>query len=109
MARWVLPSSYGRGPWASRRPMSLRPGASPGQAIARVLPSPHHRMSSIETETSLAAFVLRLRPIVSLSDDEFFELCGDTRDLRLERRPRGEGLIMAPTGGATGRRRLRGA
>lgn len=51
--------------------------------------------------------VVRLRPFVELSDDDFFELCQDNRDLRLERGAQGEVLIMPPTGGQTGRRNLR--
>jgi Uma2 family endonuclease len=44
---------------------------------------------------------------VALSEDDFFQLCQDNRDLRLERSPGGEVLIMPPTGGETGRRSLR--
>jgi Uma2 family endonuclease len=64
-------------------------------------------MSAVVTEPGLSPLVVRLRPIVSLSDDDFLQLCQDNRDLRLERSPRGEVLIMPPTGGETGRRSLR--
>ena len=51
--------------------------------------------------------VLRLRPVLDLSEDQFFRLCQLNRDLRIERNAAGELLIMAPTGGGTGRRNLR--
>lgn len=47
---------------------------------------------------------LRLRPAVPLTDDELFELCQRNGDLRIERTPQGELIIMTPTGGATGKR-----
>lgn len=63
--------------------------------------------SALGTDAGLSPLVVRLRPIVTLSDDDFFQLCQDNRDLRLERGPHGEVLIMPPTGGETGRRSLR--
>jgi Uma2 family endonuclease len=38
----------------------------------------------------------------SLTDEQFFQLCQDNRDLRLERNARGDLIIMPPTGGTTG-------
>ncbi|MCZ8118160.1 MAG: Uma2 family endonuclease [Microcystis sp. LE18-22.4A] len=37
-----------------------------------------------------------------LSDEQFFQLCQDNRDLRLERNAKGDLIIMPPTGGETG-------
>jgi Uma2 family endonuclease len=37
----------------------------------------------------------------SLTDEQFFQLCQDNRDLRLERNARGDLIIMPPTGGET--------
>ncbi|KAB0240353.1 Uma2 family endonuclease [Microcystis aeruginosa EAWAG127a] len=37
-----------------------------------------------------------------LSDEQFFQLCQDNRDLRLERSAKGDLIIMPPTGGKTG-------
>ena len=48
--------------------------------------------------------VLRLRPVLDLSEDQFFYLCGLNGDLRIERNAKGELLIMPPTGGGPGRR-----
>ena len=47
---------------------------------------------------------LRVRAALPISDDELFELCQINRDLRIERTPDGEILIMPPTGGETGRK-----
>jgi Uma2 family endonuclease len=51
-----------------------------------------------------AAIVLNLRPVVDLTDDQFYELCRANSDLRFERTAQGEILIMAPTGSRTGQR-----
>lgn len=63
-------------------------------------------MSAVATESGYAPLVVQLRPVMSLSDDDFFELCQQNRDLRLELNAAGEVLIMPPTGGETGRRNL---
>jgi Uma2 family endonuclease len=47
--------------------------------------------------------VLRLDPVIAMSDRQFFELCQLNRDLRLERTSQGDLVIMPPTGGETGR------
>ena len=44
---------------------------------------------------------LKLRPVVRLSDDQFFEFCQLNRDLRIERNAGGGITIMPPTGGET--------
>jgi Uma2 family endonuclease len=62
---------------------------------------------SAPTEVAERPLVLRLRPVLDLSEDQFFRLCQLNRDLRIERNAAGELLIMAPTGGGTGRRNLR--
>lgn len=41
---------------------------------------------------------------VKLTDDQFYQLCQDNEDLRLELTAAGELIIMAPTGGSTGSR-----
>ncbi len=44
---------------------------------------------------------LKLRPVVRLSEDEFFAFCQLNRDLRIERNAEGGITIMPPTGGET--------
>ena len=48
-----------------------------------------------------AVLSLKLRPVVRLSDEQFFEFCQLNRDLRIERTTGGGITIMPPTGGET--------
>jgi Uma2 family endonuclease len=45
--------------------------------------------------------VLRVRPVLDPTEDQFFEFCQLNRDLRIERTTEGEWLIMPPAGGDT--------
>ncbi len=56
--------------------------------------------------TRLAHLPLRVVPDVPLDDDALFELCALNEDLRIERTAAGELIVMAPTGGETGRLNL---
>ncbi len=49
------------------------------------------------------ALTLKLPASATFSDDQFYELCLANRDLRIERSPTGEIILMPPTGGETGR------
>ncbi|MEA5532891.1 Uma2 family endonuclease [Crocosphaera sp. XPORK-15E] len=42
-----------------------------------------------------------------LTDDQFYQLCQDNRDLRFERNSNGDMVIMPPTGGETSNRNLK--
>jgi Uma2 family endonuclease len=55
-----------------------------------------------ETEVETHPLVVRMHPVVDLTDDQFFEFCQINRDLRIERTATGELLIMPPTGSETG-------
>ncbi|MCT0254188.1 Uma2 family endonuclease [Synechocystis sp. CS-94] len=48
---------------------------------------------------------IKLDPL-NLSDEQFYQLCQNNRDLRFERNSQGDLLIMSPTGGETGNRNL---
>jgi Uma2 family endonuclease len=48
--------------------------------------------------------VLRIRPALDISEDQFFEFCQLNGDLRIERTAEGELLIMPPTGWDAGAR-----
>lgn len=48
--------------------------------------------------------VVHLRPIIHLTDDQFYELCRINRELRIERTAEGDLIIMPPAGGETGKR-----
>ncbi|ACK70787.1 protein of unknown function DUF820 [Gloeothece citriformis PCC 7424] len=47
---------------------------------------------------------LKLDPVIKLTSDEFFKICQENPDLKLERTAKGELIIMSPTGGETGKR-----
>ncbi len=47
------------------------------------------------------ALTVDLNSIISLSDEQYFQLCQANRDLRFERTATGELIIMPPTGGET--------
>ena len=57
-----------------------------------------------EPQVSQAFVTLRLRPVIEMTDDEFFALCQLNRDLRLERTAEGDIIVMPPTGAETGNR-----
>lgn len=48
-----------------------------------------------------------LQLTIDLTDDQFFELCQNNRDLKFERTASGVLTIMSPTGGNTGRRSIK--
>ena len=50
------------------------------------------------------AIILDLQPFLSLTDDQYYELCRKHPDLKLERNSSGQLIIMPPTGGETGRK-----
>ncbi|MEQ9548023.1 MAG: Uma2 family endonuclease [Coleofasciculus sp. G3-WIS-01] len=55
----------------------------------------------------MTAITLNLRPTLTLTDEQFEQICCANRDLKLERTAQGELVVMALTGGDTGRRNLR--
>jgi Uma2 family endonuclease len=61
-------------------------------------------MTEVTTQVENYPLVLRLHPVINLTDDQFFEFCQINRDLRIERTATGELLIMPPTGTETGGR-----
>ena len=54
--------------------------------------------------TEVLPIVLRLSPLIEMSDEQFAEFCGLNRDLHIERTATGELEIMSPTKGPTGNR-----
>ncbi|HAC65681.1 MAG TPA: hypothetical protein DCF68_19655 [Cyanothece sp. UBA12306] len=47
---------------------------------------------------------LKLKPAIAISEDQFYTLCRQNPDLKFERTPNGDLVIMPPTGGETGRK-----
>jgi Uma2 family endonuclease len=51
--------------------------------------------------------IFDLRPTIELTDEQFFQICQNNRDLRIERTAEGELIIMPPTGWESGNRNSR--
>ena len=50
--------------------------------------------------------ILHTRPVLDLSDEQFYEFCQLNREWRIERTTEGDLLFMAPAGGETGYRHI---
>jgi Uma2 family endonuclease len=53
--------------------------------------------------TRMTALTLNLNSLIKLTREQFYQLCEENPDLKLERNSQGELVIMPPTGGETGR------
>jgi Uma2 family endonuclease len=51
----------------------------------------------------MTAITLNLNSIIKLTSEQFYQLCEENRDLKLERNANGELIAMPPTGGETGK------
>ncbi|MEA5572042.1 Uma2 family endonuclease [Calothrix sp. UHCC 0171] len=51
----------------------------------------------------MTALTLKLNSLIKLTREQFYQLCAENPDLKLERNAQGELIIMPPTGGGTGR------
>jgi len=45
---------------------------------------------------------INLKPVIELTDEQFYQLCRKNPDIKFERNAKGELIIMPPTGGETG-------
>ena len=54
----------------------------------------------------MTAITLNLNSIIKLPSEQFYQLCEENPDLKLERNANGELIVMPPTGGETGKRNL---
>ena len=52
----------------------------------------------------MTAITLNLNSIIKLTSEQFYQLCEENPDLKLERNANGELIVMPPTGGETGKR-----
>jgi Uma2 family endonuclease len=53
---------------------------------------------------TMNALTVNFKSVIEMTDEQFFELCQNNRDLRFERNANGDLIIMPPTGGETGNR-----
>ena len=51
----------------------------------------------------MTALTLNLNSVIKLTREQFYQLCEENPDLKLERNAQGELVIMPPTGGETGK------
>ncbi len=63
-------------------------------------------MTKAITQVEPAGFLLHLRPVIELTDDQLFELCQINQELWIERTAEGDLVIMAPEGWETGNRSM---
>ncbi|MEG3839484.1 Uma2 family endonuclease [Microcoleus sp. herbarium14] len=52
----------------------------------------------------MTAITLNLNSIIQLTSEQFYQLCEENPDFKLERSANGELIVMPPTGGETGKR-----
>jgi len=62
---------------------------------------------SAERMSQGATVILDLRPVIDLTDEQFYDLCRANHELRFERTAEGEIIIMPPTGSRTGQRNFK--
>lgn len=51
----------------------------------------------------MTALTLNLNSVIQLTREQFYQLCEENPDLKLERNAQGELILMPPTGGETGK------
>ena len=51
----------------------------------------------------MTAYTLNLEAVGKINDERFYQLCRDNPEIKFERTAEGELIVMAPTGGETGR------
>ena len=61
-------------------------------------------IKNLKNKIPMNTTTLKLEPAIALSEGQFFSLCQQNPELKFERSPQGELIIMPPTGGETGRK-----
>jgi Uma2 family endonuclease len=63
-------------------------------------------MTKVITQVEPDRFLVHLRPVIELTDDQLFELCQINQELWIERTAEGDLVIRAPEGWETGNRSM---
>ena len=50
----------------------------------------------------MTAYTVKLDSVLEMTDEQFYELCRSNPELKFERNPIGDLIVMSPTGGETG-------
>jgi Uma2 family endonuclease len=61
-------------------------------------------MLKVIPQVEPGTLLVHLRPVIELTEDQFFEFCQINQELRIERTAEGDLVIMPPEGGETGNR-----
>ncbi len=61
-------------------------------------------MTKVLPQIEIQPVVLRLQPVIHLTDDQLYELCQLNRDWQIEQTAQGDLVIMPPTGAGTSNR-----
>lgn len=61
-------------------------------------------MTKVLPGTEQGPLTVHFRPVIELTEDQFFEFCQINQELRIERTAEGDLVIMPPEGGETGHR-----
>jgi Uma2 family endonuclease len=56
------------------------------------------------TLNAMTAYTINLNPVLDMTDEQFYQLCRSNPELKFERSPKRELIVMPPTGGETGNR-----
>ena len=64
-------------------------------------------MTVTTTDATANSIVLQMSPVISMSEDSFFDFCQLNSHLRIERNSTGELITMSPTGSETGNRNFK--
>ena len=59
-------------------------------------------MTKTRPQVEIHPVVLKLQPVINLTDEQLFQLCQLNGDWRIEYTAQGELIVMPPTGGETG-------
>jgi len=54
----------------------------------------------------MVAYTIDLHPLLEMTDEQFYQLCRANPEVKFERNPQGQLVIMSPTGGETGNRNI---
>jgi Uma2 family endonuclease len=61
-------------------------------------------MTKVIPQVEPGALLVHLRPVIEMTEEQFFEFCQINQELRIERTAEGDLVIMPPEGGETGYR-----
>jgi Uma2 family endonuclease len=74
--------------------------------MSREITSKDVAMTKVINQVEPDRFLLHLRPVIELTDDQLYELCQINQELWIERTAEGDLVIMPPEGGETNNRTI---